>query len=95
MLHRYPSLDWQDCPVAFRLRGLARPVVSVKISLVFPPGDMPYMGVGNPEGGNSVPKYCSGCPTTGDWSALRTFSHVSLTRLPRILNSAAWDPAPT
>jgi ATPase family associated with various cellular activities (AAA) len=33
--------DWQDCPVAFRLRGLARQVVSVKIPLVFPPGDMP------------------------------------------------------
>jgi hypothetical protein len=45
MLHRYPSLDWQDCPVAFRLRGLARPVVSVKIPLVFAPGDMPYMEV--------------------------------------------------
>jgi hypothetical protein len=35
------ELDWQDCPVAFRLRGLARRVVSVKIPLVFPPGDMP------------------------------------------------------
>jgi hypothetical protein len=35
------ELDWQDCPVAFKLRGLARRVVSVKIPLVFPPGDMP------------------------------------------------------
>jgi hypothetical protein len=33
--------DWQDCPVAFKLRGLARQVISVKIPLVFPPGDMP------------------------------------------------------
>jgi hypothetical protein len=35
------ELDWQDCPVAFRLQGLSRQVVSVKIPLVFPPGDMP------------------------------------------------------
>jgi hypothetical protein len=35
------ELDWQDCPVAVRLRGLARHVISVKIPLVFPPGDMP------------------------------------------------------
>jgi hypothetical protein len=34
------ELDWQDCPVAFRLQGLARHV-SVKIPLVFPPSDMP------------------------------------------------------
>jgi hypothetical protein len=33
------EMDWQDCPVAFRLRGLARRVVSVKVPLVFPPGD--------------------------------------------------------
>ena len=33
--------DWQDCPVAFKMRGLARQVVSVEIPLVFPPGDMP------------------------------------------------------
>jgi AAA+ superfamily predicted ATPase len=33
--------DWQDCPVAFKLRGLARQVISVKIPIVFPPGDMP------------------------------------------------------
>jgi hypothetical protein len=36
--------DWQDCPVAFRLRGLAQQVISVKIPLVFPPGDMPIFG---------------------------------------------------
>jgi ATPase family protein associated with various cellular activities (AAA) len=35
------ELDWQDCPVAVRLRGLARHVISVKIPLVYPPGDMP------------------------------------------------------
>jgi hypothetical protein len=35
------ELDWQDCPVAFKLQGLARQVISVKIPLVFPPGDMP------------------------------------------------------
>jgi hypothetical protein len=35
------ELDWQDCPVAFKLKGLARRVVSVKIPVVFPPGDMP------------------------------------------------------
>lgn len=28
------ELDWQDCPAAFRLRGLARHVISVKIPLV-------------------------------------------------------------
>jgi AAA+ superfamily predicted ATPase len=33
--------DWQDCPVAFKMKGLARQVVSVKIPLVFPPGDTP------------------------------------------------------
>ena len=38
------ELDWQDCPVAFRLRGLTRRVVSVKVPLVFPPGDMPLFG---------------------------------------------------
>src|ERR1700680_1399797 len=35
--------DWQDCPVAFKLRGLARQVVSVKVPVVFPPGDMPIL----------------------------------------------------
>src|ERR1700723_1853458 len=33
--------DWQDCPVAFKMRGLSQHVISVKIPLVFPPGDMP------------------------------------------------------
>ena len=33
--------QWQDCPVAFKMRGLSRQVISVKIPLVFPPGDMP------------------------------------------------------
>jgi hypothetical protein len=35
--------DWQDCPVAFKMLGLARQVVSVEIPLVFPPGDMPIL----------------------------------------------------
>jgi len=38
------ELNWQDCPVAFKLRGLSRPIISVKIPLVFPPGDMPILG---------------------------------------------------
>ena len=33
--------DWQDCPVAFKMRGLARQVISVEIPLIFPPADMP------------------------------------------------------
>jgi hypothetical protein len=37
------ELDWQDCPVAFKLRGLKHYVVSVKTPVVFPPGDMPIM----------------------------------------------------
>ena len=37
------ELDWQDSPVAFRLRGLSRHVISVKVPLVFPPGDMPIL----------------------------------------------------
>jgi hypothetical protein len=37
------ELDWQDCPVAFKLRGLTHYVVSVKTPVVFPPGDMPIM----------------------------------------------------
>jgi len=37
------ELDWQDSPVAFRLRGLARHVISVKVPLVFPPGDLPIL----------------------------------------------------
>jgi hypothetical protein len=41
--------DWQDCPVAFKMRGLAHQVVSVEIPLVFPPGDMP---ISTPTSGN-------------------------------------------
>ena len=37
------ELDWQDCPVAFNLRGLSRQVISVKVPVVFPPGDMPIL----------------------------------------------------
>ncbi len=37
------ELDWQDCPVAFRLRGLSRPVISVKVPTLFPPSDMPIL----------------------------------------------------
>jgi AAA+ superfamily predicted ATPase len=35
--------DWQHCPVAFRLRGLSRPVISVKVPTLFPPSDMPIL----------------------------------------------------
>lgn len=35
------ELDWQDCPVAFKLKGLRRRVVSVKVPTQFPPGDRP------------------------------------------------------
>ena len=38
------ELDWQNCPVALKLRGLARQVISVKIPTLFPPGDMPVIG---------------------------------------------------
>jgi hypothetical protein len=37
------ELDWQDCPVALKLRGLGRRVVSLKVPLVFPPGDTPIV----------------------------------------------------
>jgi hypothetical protein len=37
------ELDWQDCPVAFRLRGLSRHVISVKVPVLFPPGDTPML----------------------------------------------------
>jgi len=35
------ELDWEDCPIAFKLKGLTRRVVSVKVPLVFPAGDRP------------------------------------------------------
>jgi hypothetical protein len=35
--------DWQDCPVAFKLRGLSRQVVSVKLPILFPPSDVPIL----------------------------------------------------
>jgi len=38
------ELDWQDCPVALRLRGLAHRVISIKIPVLFPPSDMPVIG---------------------------------------------------
>jgi hypothetical protein len=37
------ELDWQECPVAFKLKGLERRVISVKVPVVFPPGDMPIL----------------------------------------------------
>ena len=37
------ELDWQDCPVALGLRGLAHRVISVKIPILFPPCEMPVM----------------------------------------------------
>jgi hypothetical protein len=33
------ELDWQDCPVSFKFKGLSRSVISVHVPLVFPPGD--------------------------------------------------------
>lgn len=33
------EIDWQECPVAFQLKGLGRRVVSVQVPLSFPPGD--------------------------------------------------------
>ena len=35
------DLDWTDCPIAFKLRGLERPVVSIKVPVVFPPSEGP------------------------------------------------------
>src|ERR1035437_2288453 len=37
------DMDWQDCPVAFRFKGLKRPVISVKVPVVFPPTDVPII----------------------------------------------------
>ena len=37
------ELDWQDCPVALKLKGLRRSVVSVKVPLVFPPSEAPIL----------------------------------------------------
>jgi hypothetical protein len=37
------ELDWQDSPVAFKLLGLSRPVISVKVPTLFPPSDMPIL----------------------------------------------------
>jgi hypothetical protein len=37
------EFDWQDCPVAFKLRGLAHYVVSVKTPILFPPAEMPIL----------------------------------------------------
>src|ERR1700730_16649928 len=34
------ELDWQDCPIAFKLRGLKHNVVSAKIPVVVPPGGL-------------------------------------------------------
>jgi hypothetical protein len=38
------ELDWQDCPVALNLKGLKRRVISIKITVLFPPSDMPVIG---------------------------------------------------
>jgi hypothetical protein len=37
------ELDWQDCPVALKLRGLTRHVISVKPPTLFPPADLPML----------------------------------------------------
>lgn len=35
------DLDWQECPVALKLKGLAHPVISVKVPMAFPPSEVP------------------------------------------------------
>jgi hypothetical protein len=37
------DMDWQDCPVAFWFKGLKRPVISVKVPVLFPPADVPII----------------------------------------------------
>ena len=35
------ELGWQDCPIALKLKELSHKVVSLKVPLIFPPGDSP------------------------------------------------------
>jgi hypothetical protein len=35
------DLDWQECPVALKLKGLEHPVISVKVPVAFPPSEVP------------------------------------------------------
>jgi hypothetical protein len=48
--HAPPScvwdVDWKDCPIALKLRGLSHQVVSLKVPVVFPPGDTPVITPG-------------------------------------------------
>jgi hypothetical protein len=37
------ELDWQDCPVAFKMHPLSHRVVTVKVPTVFPPSEMPII----------------------------------------------------
>jgi ATPase family associated with various cellular activities (AAA) len=38
------ELEWQEIPVALKLRGLPRHVVSVNLPMVFPPSELPMLG---------------------------------------------------
>jgi hypothetical protein len=35
------DISWQECPVALTLKGLERPVISVKVPVVFPSNELP------------------------------------------------------
>jgi hypothetical protein len=35
------DLEWQECPIALKLKGLERPVISVQVPVAFPPSDVP------------------------------------------------------
>lgn len=35
------DLDWQECPIALKLKGLEHPVVSVKVPVAFPHSEVP------------------------------------------------------
>ena len=35
------ALEWQEYPIALRLKGLSRRVVSVSLPVVFPPRELP------------------------------------------------------
>jgi hypothetical protein len=41
------DLDWKDCPIALRLRGLSHQVISIKVPIVFPPCDTPVVTPGS------------------------------------------------
>jgi hypothetical protein len=37
------NLEWQEIPIALKLRGLPRRVVSVNLPMVFPPSELPIL----------------------------------------------------